>query len=228
MKYLAGIVTFNPNIERLDQNIRAIYPQVSHIYIVDNGSKNKEEISQLVADYNEEGHLTVDYLTENKGIAYALNCIGQFAVAQEFDWFLTLDQDSVVLGDLIDNYENYLHLPKIGMLSCLYQDMNREDLVMQEFDYKEIEECITSAALMKTSVFEETSGFAEEMFIDFVDSEMNYRLSEMGYKTYQVNFIGLLHEIGHSSRVKKFGHVFHVLNHSSFRKYYMIRNAIYI
>lgn len=43
MKYLAGIVTFNPNIERLDQNIRAIYPQVSHIYIVDNGSKIRKK-----------------------------------------------------------------------------------------------------------------------------------------------------------------------------------------
>lgn len=37
---------------------------------------------------------------------------------------------------------------------------------------------------MKMSVFEEIFGFVEEMFIDFVDFEMNYCLLEMGYKIY--------------------------------------------
>lgn len=37
---MAGIVLFNPNKERLTQNIDAIYPQVDKIVLIDNCSTN--------------------------------------------------------------------------------------------------------------------------------------------------------------------------------------------
>lgn len=39
-RIMAGIVLFNPNKERLTQNIDAIYPQVDKIVLIDNCSTN--------------------------------------------------------------------------------------------------------------------------------------------------------------------------------------------
>ena len=40
----AGIVLFNPEINRLKENITHILGQVNQLILVDNGSNNKEEI----------------------------------------------------------------------------------------------------------------------------------------------------------------------------------------
>ena len=45
-KYLAGIVTFNPDIERLNENISAIINQVDKVVVVDNGSENADDIKK--------------------------------------------------------------------------------------------------------------------------------------------------------------------------------------
>lgn len=37
----AGIVTYNPDIQLLKQNIQSIQPQVQSIFIYDNGSSNR-------------------------------------------------------------------------------------------------------------------------------------------------------------------------------------------
>ena len=43
----AGIVTYNPKIERLIENINSIYPQVDKVIVYDNGSENIEDIKLL-------------------------------------------------------------------------------------------------------------------------------------------------------------------------------------
>ncbi len=45
---LAAIVPYNPDLERLQKNINAIEPQVEHLIIVDNGSKNINLISRIL------------------------------------------------------------------------------------------------------------------------------------------------------------------------------------
>ena len=40
----AGIVLYNPDIERLSDNIDSVISQVEKIYLVDNGSKNINKI----------------------------------------------------------------------------------------------------------------------------------------------------------------------------------------
>ena len=44
MDISAGIVLFNPDIERLKENIDAVIVQCTHVYLVDNGSKNISEV----------------------------------------------------------------------------------------------------------------------------------------------------------------------------------------
>ena len=51
MAHAAGIVLYNPDIKRLEENISAIAPQVNELILIDNSSKNIDEIAELTAKY---------------------------------------------------------------------------------------------------------------------------------------------------------------------------------
>ena len=76
MKYIAGIVLYNPDLGRLKENIESICKQVDKVILIDNGSDNIREIEDLIKEY-----LNCILLKngENMGIAYALNQILKYA-----------------------------------------------------------------------------------------------------------------------------------------------------
>ena len=77
MKILAGITIYNPNIDRLKENIEAIFLQVEEVVCVDNGSDNYEHIKQLLLlDYPE---VVVIQNKKNLGVAKALNQMFEYA-----------------------------------------------------------------------------------------------------------------------------------------------------
>ena len=53
MKFLAIIVTYNPDVERLEENIKAIATQVDKVVIVDNGSDDQEFRSYIIRRFSE-------------------------------------------------------------------------------------------------------------------------------------------------------------------------------
>lgn len=221
---LAGIVTFNPDIERFLENINAIYNQVDRLFVVDNGSSNIEEISFLTEQFS---GLTIYEFGENRGIAAALNEIGEYAVSEKFDYFLTLDQDSVVLPNLISEYKKYLELPNLGLLNCYQKDRN---LIGQPEALPEnIESLIfvrTSGSLMPTDLFANGIKYDENLFIDKVDYDLNLLLAKSKYKIYQIPFYGLLHELGNMTPHKILGRKVYTFNYSPLRRYYIARNTI--
>ena len=48
VKTAAGIVTYNPEIERLQENLKAASKQVDFVLIYDNASKNIDEIEKVI------------------------------------------------------------------------------------------------------------------------------------------------------------------------------------
>ena len=52
LKVLAGIVLYNPDLERLSENVSAIIPQVDILLLVDNKSNNINEIISLYKETN--------------------------------------------------------------------------------------------------------------------------------------------------------------------------------
>lgn len=220
---IAGIVLFNPELDRLRDNISAIINQVDKIVLVDNGSIEKG----YLASANEK----IDYIAnnENLGIAVALNQIGNYARENNAEWFITLDQDTVCMTELVARYLDYEQYTNIGMMSCIIEDRNLEtDKVRMEETYEEITYCITSGSFVNTAAFLYVGGFDEEMFIDKVDFSFCLTLKEKGYKIIRINYVGLLHEVGHSEEVFLLGRKYQIYNHKAFRRYYMSRNAVYI
>lgn len=225
MKVMAGIVTFNPDMERLKENLEAVLAEsVDHLLIFDNNSENIDAIRRIA----EQKQIKLYENKTNAGIASALHYIMEYAISKQFDWVLTLDQDSVLLPGLVDQYRKYaVQLKDAAMLTCSIQDRNFSDDTMQTDNVHEIIRCITSAAFTSVPCYSQTTGYDESMFIDYVDFDMCYTLEEAGFKIYQIPFIGLLHEVGSGRNVSFLGKQYIVYNHSAFRKYYLVRNSIY-
>lgn len=226
MKIIAGIVLFNANPHRLKENVRAVGSQVDEIVFFDNGSKNISKIEKILFSM---GNFHIIKSKKNKGIAYALNRIAEYAIENGYKWLLTLDQDSVAFSGLVQEYEKYLNTPKCGQLSCINVDrhlMNLKNNFTQ--DIREVKECMTSGSLINLNALKKVGGYNEALFIDWVDTELCYELRKKNYKTYQINFKGILHELGnvkyHRFLVKKIP----IYNYSAMRKFYYTRNSIYM
>ncbi|WP_308859969.1 glycosyltransferase family 2 protein [Lactobacillus delbrueckii] len=226
IKIIAGIVSYNPDIARLRENILAIINQVCSLTIFVNGKESEASTRAAIKGID---HIDLIISSKNKGIAYALKRIMQYAIDNNADWVLSLDQDSVCQPGLISEYTKYLNLPNVGMLSCIIADRNtNKKLGNVDREYKEINDAITSAALTNVSAYEQINGYDEKLFIDCVDFDISFQLRKAGYKIYRINYYGLLHELGHGTRHRLCNKEITTLNYSPFRQYYQSRNWLYL
>lgn len=237
MKILAGIVLFNPDIKRLEENVAAICNQVDKVVLFDNHSENIEAVRKIFGGYEK---LELLCNKNNDGIASALARIMDYAGRNDYTWVLTLDQDSVCKGDIIKTYVDVLRNPgkweikcdphKIGLLTCNIVDRNYEidnDIESSE-KTKIIERCITAGSFMNTRNYFESDGFDEQLFIDGVDFDICYNLRMHGFFIVQVNYDGVLQEIGLGRIVRLLWKKYPYNNHSPLRNYYMARNDIIV
>ncbi|CUR63286.1 glycosyltransferase [Leuconostoc gasicomitatum] len=224
-KVVAGIVTYNPDLNRLKQVIEAIEDQVAEIVIVDNASQKFDEIQDNFQDK------TIISFTTNRGIATALNRINQFAIDEEAGWVLTLDQDSVVNKNLVGTYFEYLkqitdYQQTIGAINSQYEV--KDVYVKKSSHVEEDLDVITSGLLTNVRALNSGIGYDDNMFIDLVDFDFNYTLNSRGYLVLRAPFVGYQHELGSDvKRVRFFNKYISVINYSTFRIYYQWRNLIY-
>lgn len=193
---------------------------------MNNGSENILEIKALVR-FNEKIEL-ID-LKHNYGIAAALNRACEKGISEGYEWILTLDQDSVCMDNLVQNYLNYINMTDIGQMTCIIQDRNTRSIEAISENYRKVEWAITSGAFVRLAAWKKINGFDEKLFIDGVDYDFSLTLAEHGFCTIRINYIGLLHEVGKISKeVRVFGKKHQVFNHNKLRRYYICRNNIYI
>lgn len=219
---MAVIVCYNPDIDKLNKNVRAIYHQVSHIYIVDNGSLNLESYKQTLPKSN----LDIIELSSNKGIAYALN-VGYNACKDKCSWFITLDQDSCSAPNMVLELKKHITDKNIAIISPRIVDINYDCSGPNE-NVREITSAITSGCLNSVACFEQLGGFDEKMFIDYVDHEICLRFRLNGYKIIIEPKAVLYQEVGQISSHKFLGINMPTTNHRPFRRYFLFRNKVYM
>lgn len=226
MKFAAGIVLYNPDLDRLRENLDAIVPQAEEVVLVDNASKNLSEVKKMLEGYPKCSLVCNE---KNEGIARALNQILAFAKSGGYEWFLTLDQDSVCKKDLLFVYSRYVGTKGVAIITSRAVDRNFtvENSFKEEEEYKYVTYCITSGALMNTALCAECGGWDDKMFIDNVDGDICINFKTHGYKVLSVNYDGILHEVGHGKDVRFLWIKDCVYNHPAWRQYYMARNRIY-
>ena len=217
---VAGIVTYNPELDRFESNINAICPQCDKVIVFDNGSNNFEAISNLTRRFD-----NVDGI-ENKGIGYALNCIVEQAKNSGAEWVLLLDQDSIAPEHMIESLQMYTAQDKVAIIATRITDDNRSDNESR-IDLEETEEigiAITSGSYINIDIWESIGRFREDFFIDAVDSEYCIRAFFEGYKILKANRVVIRHEIGKAVKTK----LAYVSNHNAMRRYHIARNNTYV
>ncbi|MFC7850187.1 glycosyltransferase [Arthrobacter sp. NPDC057388] len=239
---IASIVTFEPDIHRLRQNLEAIAPQVPNVIIYDNGSSNRDEIERVAAAIP---NTAVIYSRTNDGIAAALNRLAEACLERGATHILTLDQDSVCSPAMVSGLAPELG-DGVGMVTPYIVDRNKLTLEdYQRLTLPQVERyeqparrgAITSGAMVSLDAWARIGGFDELFFIDYVDYDFNKRLMDAGYSILRVNTVPLLHEVGRATRTwllvprKDLAGRWHVerffaFGHSATRCYYKARNRV--
>lgn len=218
----AGIVTYNPDVDRLKKNIDAVAKQVRIVFIVDNHSNNIAEIRNLQTFYKNIEIIVNEY---NFGIAKALNQMSTQALKCGYEWILTLDQDTVIPNDLIEKFSLYINNSDLGIICPAVLYSGSEKIVKGKSEIEYIRACMTSASLTKLTAWKEVGGFREDYFIDFVDNEYCMKLKIHNYKILRLNTCIMNHQLGDVVNKKILGIILiKGIKHSPLRLYYMTRN----
>ena len=221
MKLSAVVVFYKPskdNISNIDNYIK----EVDKLYVVDN---TDDDVTRM------ESTDKIEYikLGDNKGIAYALNVGAKKAIDDGYKYLLTLDQDSKMNADILKQMKDYLKHnkdKKVGLISP-YQDIDAKD----DKSNKEVEdmlEVMTSGNIIDLEAYQIIGGFKDWFFIDCVDTDYCMNLHKHGYKVLRLNNVVMKHELGNLVVHKLFGKEYPCYNHNPMRRYYIVRNNLYI
>ena len=229
----AVIVTYNPD-EALIQNIGVTAKQVQQVVIVDNASQEKGK-KLLTEVKNLHPHTKIIYNSENVGLATALNQGVKYAIKENYEWVLTLDQDSFPEENMVETmlkvYNQVEEKQEIVSLAPRFfnQGVLEKDATNVKTDapYNFVKRVITSGNLVKTEVFKKLGLFEDKLFIDFIDHEFCLRLCAYDLKIIQVKDSYLNHNLGVIRKHNFLGKEIHIVHHSPLRKYYGARNSVF-
>ncbi len=238
----AGIVTHEPDLERLRLNLAGICPQVDSVWVADNGSSDAAGISALVTEFDNARILPLGH---NFGVATALNRLAEHAEADGAGWLVTLDQDSVSPVGMVEELCSRCN-ERIGIVTPYIVDRNKmtpeehRALALppvEQYRQPARRGAITSGALVSLRVWREVGGYDDAFFIDYVDYDFNQRVFEAGYLIVRANRTFLLHEVGRATRTwlriprkdlsgRWAVEPFYTFGHSPERCYFKARNRV--
>lgn len=188
----AGIILFNPERERLLQNIKIISAQVEHIYVYHN-----EASESLITELRRNSRIVILGNGKNIGIASAMNQIMEAAEKDGQQWVITYDQDSVSETDLIAEYRKHLNHPNAAIICPQVIDERRKYMAVEKSDEIErVDTCITSGSCTRIDAWKEIGGFDDFLFIDLVDNDFCKRLTLNGWEILKLHNVILNQEFG--------------------------------
>lgn len=199
MKIFCGIVTFNPDIERLKENILAIQNQVDSIYIFDNYSDNRKGIQSLIEVVKDsKKKITCHFNKKNDGMACALNSLARAAMESHATHILLLDQDSVASPKMVKTLSKYVS-DDVAIVCPLIVDRNVKKVKYAQKGCYEVKRPLTSGSLINLSAWSLVGGYDESFFVDWVDIEFCDNLRKHGFKMLRTDEVELLHELGNQT-----------------------------
>jgi len=219
MNIAAVVVWYRPKPAFAD-NIMAYLSYVSEVIIVDNSDAD----NGFLVPGGER--ITYRPLHENLGIAAALNVGCRIAADRGYDMVMTMDQNSrftntAIATHLADAEEAMLD-PSVAVIGPAI------DPSVSVGGMVEKNGVITSGSIMRVSAWLWIGGFNEALFIDQVDHEFCFRLRRAGCRVLLNTAVSMSHQLGSPLSGSFFGIKVSSWNHDRIRKYYMMRNRLYM
>ena len=217
MKIDGVLVIHNPQKEMLD-NIQRYYPLLSSLFVIDNSITPNHYFVEEVKKLDKVTYLSLE---GNKGIAKALKEGLLLAIEDQADYCLTIDQDSLFPLGKEKEIKEYLSKDNgdYGIISLNFNSDTSEKGI------KEVDTWLGSGNFINIKNYQLISGFKEELFIDWVDFDLDEQFHSIGKKIGVIQDISLSHQIGEPLIRRFLWKKFPVDNHLPVRYYYLYRNA---
>lgn len=229
MKIAAVIILYHPGKE-LIFNIESYYDILDKIFVFDNSETKSAVHDDLVKLSKIE--LYQDF--NNGGIAKRLNEACEIALNEQFEWLLTMDQDSYFANGVIQNYitcvQQYFEKEKVALFGTKF-GRNEQGAVADCVAIK-AEKLITSGSLLNLSLYQAIGKFDEQLFIDAVDYDYCFRAQMAGFSNIEFSNVRIVHQVGNEVCRSSIKTLFLFKKkkeiHSPLRCYYLYRNMLYL
>lgn len=224
-KIFGVVVLYEPDTESL-KRVVSLAPFVDRLYVVDNSEYDMAGKTVFFSNVQ-----NIEYILngENKGIGYALNLAAKRAYVAGAKWLLTMDQDSLFVGESLPRLISFVRnqeLKDVAIVSPRHWISGscpepREETI-------EVPATMTSGNLVNIDAWLQVGGWREDFFIDSVDHEFCLRVRKKGFRVLQYNASILWHRLGNITQHCILGKSFHTTNHDATRRYYMTRNSLFV
>ena len=239
------IVTYNADPNTLQTLLDRLAPQVTRIFVVDNGSSNAQVINQIAESID---HARAVLCSINLGLGHAHN-LGIRACRNEgVDMVLLLDQDSLPRDNMVEKlvtayYQLSQTSGKVAAVGAHYtgSQTGHPSFFVQfnRFRFRKCfcnrgEDCqiipadmlISSGCLIPLSAIDTIGEMDEELFIDHVDTDWFLRAKSLGWHSYGVCNAVMEHTLGEQTIRIWLGRWRYLPLHQPFRYYYIYRNSL--
>jgi len=215
------VVWYNPTKAQISST-EILATLLSSVFIIDNSLEASSSSNLEVTDCH------YCWMGSNLGIATALNHGCRLATANGSEYALLLDQDSVINPSMLHKHIRSAQaifsdqrVAVVATSSQLHDDQPRP----QPMDVKS---AITSGSIIRLSSWTEIGGFNDGLFIDQVDHDFCIRLRLRGFRVLVNPAIEMQHRVGDPIEKKTLGFRITSTNHDWLRRYYQVRNSLYL
>lgn len=217
-KLCAVVITYYPDTEETKTNIMKYLPWVDHLLIWENTPVEKRDEYQLNFPNIYKDKITFLGEKENEFISYPLNRAVEWAQLNGYTHILTMDQDST--WEHFEGYKNEV-IKNILDSKIFAPNVNNKFNTCKNIKR---EYSITSGTIYALDLFEKIGNFDELYQIDGVDIEFGMRAYKEGFSTLFLTNYNLKQQFGKTESHGKIK----VSNYSSIRRYYIMRNDIWL
>ncbi len=240
----AVIVTFDPNIKTLTKCLAKLEPQVRKVLIVDNCSRNLEQIHTAAAGRR---HIEIISLQRNAGLGRAHNVGITHAQEGGATHVLLMDHDSIPNERMVSELTAVLEelsadnkpVAAVGARYLGAYAGNESFFVQfgwlkfrrvfcsgQEKRYVRADFLISSGTLIPLAVIQQIGAMDEQLFIDHIDTDWFLRANREGFPSYGACDAFMEHGLGDQTYRVWLGRWHYLPKHKPFRYYYIFRNSI--
>lgn len=225
---IAGVVIlYHPDMELLSANIQTYVSGLKQLYVYDNSENKTPGIEEALTKINPS--IQYKFYNTNEGIAKRLNQAMDHAALNQYDYLLTMDQDS---SFKVGDFEKYKTLIQSSTYNNVAQfGVNcQPDFTQPKEQSEEALTLITSGSILNLSLTKNIGPFNEALFIDFVDAEFSYRAIQNGYLNLMFSNIVLNHSLGTLVEGRSLGNFKKSMRiiHAPIRVFYIVRNGLYL
>jgi len=227
MKIAGVVILYHPDIEQLSDNIQTYLNGLKQLYVYDNSESKTPGIEEALLKLHPS--IQYHYFNANEGIANRLNQAIAQATLNQYDFLLTMDQDSSFKDGDFDKYK--LSIQSSGDINVAQFGVNcQPDFTLPKDEPEEALTLITSGSILNLSLTEQIGPFNEDLFIDFVDAEFSYRVIQNGYTNLMFSNILLNHALGKLVEGRGLGNFKKSMRiiHAPTRVFYIVRNGLYL